>query len=221
MASYFRQLPNFEYVSRNDGEQYLSDYVPVKNLFKRGKIREYIFANLQFFEKYQIIGDERPDNVAYKVYDDESLDWVILLSNNILNIQSEWPMSQRTFDQVMLEKYDDYETLYSSIHHYESLEVINSSGLVIFPSGVEVNEDFFVEYNDDGTIVYARDITVPVTNYEYEVRLEEKKRNIYILKPQYLNIIFNDMEDIMQYKKGSQQYISETLKRGDNIRLYT
>ena len=98
MASYFRQVPNFEYVSRDIGDKYISEYIPVKNLFKRGKLREDIFANLQFFEKYSIIGDERPDNVAYKFYDEETLDWVVLLSNNILNIQSEWPMTQRTFE---------------------------------------------------------------------------------------------------------------------------
>lgn len=221
MASYFRQVPNFEYISRNNGEQYISDYVPVKNLFKRGKIRDYIFENLQFFEKYSIVGDERPDNVAYKVYNDETLDWVVLVSNNILNVQSEWPMTQRTFDEVMLKKYEDYETLYSGIHHYESVEVKNSSGLTIFPSGIEVNEDFFVEYNDNGTVVYERDIVTSITNYEYERNLEEEKRNIYILKPRYLNIIFNDLEDLMTYKKGSQQFVSENLKRAENIRLYT
>ena len=71
---YFRQLPNFEYVSRNPGEHNISDYVPVKNLFKRAKLREDIFGNLNFFEKYSIIGDERPDNVAFKYYNDDTLD---------------------------------------------------------------------------------------------------------------------------------------------------
>ena len=111
MASYFRQVPNFEYVSRNHDEKNLSDYVPVKNLFKKGKLREDIFQDLSFFEKYQIIGDERPDNVAFKFYNDSTLDWVVLLSNNILNIYSEWPMTQRTFDKVMLEKYGSYDNL--------------------------------------------------------------------------------------------------------------
>ena len=108
MASYFRQVPNFEYVSRTAGEQNISDYIEVKNLFKRGKLREDIFGNLSFFTKYKIIGDERPDNVAYKVYNDETLDWVVLLANNILNIQSEWPVTQQAFDKVMFEKYGDY-----------------------------------------------------------------------------------------------------------------
>ena len=338
MASYFRQVPNFEYVSRNPGDKYISEYIPVKNLFKRGKLREDIFGNLSFFEKYSIIGDERPDNVAYKFYDDETLDWVVLLSNNILNIQSEWPMTQRTFDKVMLEKYGSYEELYSGIHHYETEELKNSLGITVLKGGlrisptwktngnfiemdsskigtifsgdtitpsttvtvyserpiknleegkqivianVEENEyngqhivseiiinsddgviafkyelnsipniafptladpkkeeilftipetstiagtSYYYEYWDAGlgysTLVPSTSFIKPITNYEYELNLEEAKRNIYVLKPRYLNVIFNDMDDIMPYKKGSQQYVSENLKKGDNIRLY-
>jgi hypothetical protein len=220
MASYFRQVPNFEYVSRNSDEQNISDYVAVKNLFKRGKIREDIFENLQFFEKYSIIGDERPDNVAYKFYSDETLDWVVLLSNNILDVYNEWPMTQRTFDKVMLEKYSSYDNLYNGIHHYETQEVKNSSGIIIVPSGLEVNKDFFVEYNDNGLLVYKKNIVNAITNYEYEFNIENQKRNIYILKPLYLSVVFNDMEEIMPYKKDGDQYVNPTLKRADNIRLY-
>jgi hypothetical protein len=338
---YFRQVPNFEYVSRNKGEHYISEYIPVKNLFKRGKLREDIFANLAFFEKYSIIGDERPDQVAFKFYNESTLDWVVLLANNILNIQSEWPMTQETFDKVMLEKYGSYENLYSGIHHYETNEIKNSLGITILQSGLKLQpswktngnfveiinskidnissgvngealtpssivyvyigdgilglevgdqvtidnvserqyngqhvvtsilsevegivygftyelpfipnviqpdladprkeevhytvseqslnpgNSYYYEYYDDG-LGYS--VQVPstsairgVTNYEYELELEEKKRNIYVLKPRYLNVIFNDMDDIMPYKKGGTQYVNATLKRGDNIRLY-
>jgi len=221
MSSYFRRVPNFEYVSRDFNAKNISDYIPVKNLFKRGKLREDIFGNLSFFEKYSIIGDERPDNVAFKFYDDETLDWIILLSNNILNIQDEWPMTQRLFDKVMLEKYGSYETLYSGIHHYETEEVKNSLGITIVPAGIQVDRDFFTEYNDNEEIIYRQDVVTPITNYEYEIKIEEEKRNIFILKPSYLNIVFDDLEDLMTYKKGGDQYVTDTLKRGDNIRLYT
>jgi hypothetical protein len=338
---YFRQVPNFEYVSRNPGDKYISEYIPVKNLFKRGKLREDIFANLQFFEKYSIIGDERPDNVAFKFYNDETLDWVVLLSNNILNIQSEWPMTQRTFEKVMLEKYGSYEELYSGIHHYETEEIKNSLGITVLKGGLTISPTwktngnfieainssiinisaskdkngqsdgvtpsktvtvfmenqipnilsgsqitidgvsereyngqyivdevyfngftyelpeipkiinpvlstsrreqvifsltsnfinqsgdsaYYYEYWDAGlgysVLVPSTSLIRLVTNYEYELKIEEAKRNIYILKPIYLNVIFNDMDDIMPYKRGSQQFVTETLKRGDNIRLF-
>ncbi len=64
-------------------------------------------------------------------------------------------------------------------------------------------------------------ISVPVTNYEYEEKLENNKRNIYVLKTRYLNIILNDIKDMMEYKEGSSQYKTETLKRADDIRLYS
>jgi hypothetical protein len=333
---YFRQVPNFDYISRNPGDKYISEYIPVKNLFKRGKLREDIFANLQFFEKYQIIGDERPDSVANKFYGDSTLDWVVLLSNNILNIQTEWPMPQRIFDKVMLERYGSYDNLYNGVHHYETEEIKNSLGVTVLSSGLrlqptwktngnfietinsvinsiaatqdggvtpsttvsvfmrdnipasvgnqvlidgvseneyngrfvitEISENYFTyelpsipniliptistsgkeqviytvsenslssnptnpryyEYWDPGlgysVVVPSTSFVRIVTNYEYENQLQEDKRNIFVLKPRYLNVVFNDMDDIMPYRRGSQQYVSETLKRGDNIRLYT
>ena len=63
-------------------------------------------------------------------------------------------------------------------------------------------------------------MTQEVTNYQYEMKKEDAKRNIYLLKPDYLNIIFNDLDDIMPYKKGAAQFVSDTLKKGENIKLY-
>jgi len=219
---YFRQVPNFEYISRNKDEQYISNYDNVKNLFKRGKIREDIFGNLSFFTKYQVVGDERPDNVAYKFYNESSLDWVVLLSNNILNIQTEWPMTQITFDKYLLEKYGDYNTLYNGVHHYETEEILNGNGLVIVPKGLEVDQGYSITYYDSGLgqEVTKSNIAYEVTNYDYENQIQEDKRNIYVLKPIYLNTLFNDLENIMPYKKGGDQYVNSTLKKGDNIRLF-
>ena len=83
MSSYFSELPDFEYVSRLPDAK-ISDYIKVKNLFKRGLLRDDIFQNLAFFSKYQIVGDDRPDNVAFKIYRDSSLDWLVLIANNIM-----------------------------------------------------------------------------------------------------------------------------------------
>ena len=218
---YFRQVPNFQYIDRSPGDQTISNYTEVKNLFKKAKLREDIFSDLSFFTKYQIIGDERPDNVAYKIYNDSTLDWLILLSNNIINVQTEWPLSQQSYYNFLIDKYGDEASL-ASIHHYETIEVKNTGGATIVPAGLHVPSDYSVSYFDyeTDTQVTNTNITVAVTNQEYEDRIQDEKRNIFILKPTYLNVIFNDLEDIMPYKKGSSQYISQTLKRGDNIRLF-
>ncbi len=226
---YFRKLPTFEYVSRLRDAR-IGDYIEVKNLFKRGSIRSDIFQNVAFFEKYKIIGDDRPDNVAYEVYGDSTLDWVILLSNNIVNIQTEWPLTQTSFDSYLREKYggglnneeEIYNSIYNNIHHYETIEVKNSQNVVIVPSGLQVPSVYPVSYYDYyyDTQITINNASVPVTNYEYEERLENEKRNIYVLKPRYLNIVLDDIEDIMKYKEGSSQFKTETLKTADNIRLF-
>ena len=222
MPSYFRQVPNFEYVSRLPDAK-IGDYAPLKNLFKKGKLREDIFQDLAFFTKYQIKGNDRPDNVAFEVYQDSTLDWLVLLCNNIVNIQTEWPLPQQQFDDLMLSKYGNYDTLYSGIHHYETREVKNSQGVVIVAAGLQVPSTYSVSFYDyfADRQVDSGNIAVPVTNYEYEDKLENDKRNIFLLKSRYLNVVLDDMGDIMPYKKGSSQYVSEDLKRGDNIKLYS
>lgn len=219
---YFRQIPDFDYVNVNPSETSTRNYVTVKNLFKRGQIRSEIFKNINYFEKYTIIGDKRPDNVAFDLYNDSALDWVVLLSNNIINIQDEWPLPQDTLDEVLLKKYGTYEILYDGIHHYESIEEKNEKGIVIFPGGIHIDQDFSIEYySEESGQVLRRDMAVPITNYEHEIRLENKKRTIYSLKPKYLSVLFNDIDKIMPYKEGSEQYVSKTLKKGFNIKLYT
>jgi hypothetical protein len=229
MAHYFRDIPNFNYVNRIPGSK-ISDYVEVKNLFKRGKIREDIFGNLAFFEKYKIIGDERPDNISYNFYGDETFDWVVLLSNNIINIQTEWPMPQRSFDKYIFEKYklgsdseeDTYNRIYNGIHHYETEQVTNSYGTILMPEGTIVDDpNFSITYYDDVLEIEntVTGITIPVTNYEYEIRIEDDKRNIFLLKPNFIGVILNDIQETYPYKPGSLQYVNPMLKRGDNIRL--
>ena len=220
MSNYFNYLPDFEYVSRLPDAK-ISDYIRVKNLFKKGVIRDDIFQDITFFTKYQIQGDDRPDNVASKVYNDSKLDWIVLQSNNIINLQTEWPLSQNDFDRYCLEKYGDYNTLYNGVHHYETIELKNSSGVVILPAGKTVPSDFSISFYDDQLEqVISASETTTVTNYEYEDTIQTNKRNIFLLKQEYIPVVIDDVEDIMSYRKGSTQYMSRTLKRADNIRLY-
>jgi Base plate wedge protein 53 len=222
MSNYFSRLPDFEYVSRLPGAR-ISDYITVKNLFKKGELRKDIFQNVAFFTKYQILGNDRPDNVAFEVYDDSSLDWLVLTCNNVINIQTEWPLPQQQFDNYVLDKYGDYNTLYNGIHHYETVQEKNSQGVTIVPAGLEVQSNYSVSYYDYfiDSQVTKNNLVVPITNYEYEERLENNKRNIFLLKPRYLNVVFDDLDEMMTYEKGSTQYVSENLVRGDNIRLYS
>tara|TARA_R100000388_G_scaffold50127_1_gene37527 strand:- start:39 stop:713 length:675 start_codon:yes stop_codon:yes gene_type:complete len=220
---YFSNLGDFLYVNRTRDGRNEGDYSLVKNLFKRARLREDIYQDLAFFSKFDVLGDDRPDNVADLIYGDPTLDWVVLLSNNIVNVQSEWPLSQADFNRYITEKYGTEEKLYSGIHHYESREVKANDGTIIIPSGARVSVGQSVSFYDEITDqqVIRTDVAMPITNYMHEDKLNNDKRNIFLLKPIYLNILFDDIEEIMSNKKGSTQFVSRTLVAGDNIRLYS
>ena len=219
MSNYFSQLPDFEYVSRLPDAR-ISDYIPVKNLFKKGKLREDIIEQTAIFTKYKVRGNDRPDNVAQELYGDPNLDWVVLASNNILNVYDEWPMTQINFENYLLDKYGTFTEI-NAIHHYETTEVKNKSGAVVVAAGLEVDSNFSVTYFDAAVEGYDTKYPVTsVTNYDYEVKIQDDKRNIFTLKPRYLNIAKDDLKEMMEYKKGSTQYKSKTLKTADNIRLF-
>ena len=218
---YFRNIPDFEYVNRTKDGQFISNYTQVKNFFKKGRIREDLFQDLTVFEKYSVKGDDRPDNVANEIYGDPTLDWVVLTSNNITNVQNEWPLSQKGFEDYILDKYKTHEKL-NEIHHYESNEVKDSTGVIIFPKGVRVSAAQSVSYFEplSEESVTVNPISRAVTNFEHEQKVNDDKRRIFLIKPIYLGVVFDDLEEMMVYKEGSTQFVSESLKRADNIRLF-
>ena len=218
---YFRNIPDFEYISRLPGSTNISDYIQVKNLFKRAKIRPDILEDLNHFTKYKIIGDERPDNIAYKVYNTPELDWLVMMSNNIINLEDEWPMDQQSFYNYLIKKYTNEAGIHS-IHHYETTEIKDSSGRIIIKKGLEVPSDYTVSYYDSGLKAQQAitNFAEGITNYTYEEELQNEKRNIFVLKSKYIGLILDDLREIMPYKKGSTQFVSKTLVKGENIRLY-
>ena len=219
---YFRHVPDFNYVSRSEDKKNINDYQLTKNLFKRVKIREEIFNDLSYFTKYKIVGDDRPDNVAYEVYGNSDYDWVVMLANNILNVESEWPLSQESFYKYMIRKYGSEPNFYT-VHHYETIEVKDSLGRIIIREGFQVPENYNVSYYDSGldAQVSTTKVTKSYTNYEYETEKQDNLRNIFLIKREFLGIVIENIEDLMPYKQGSTQYRADNLVQGDNIRLYT
>lgn len=218
---YFRYLPNFDYVSRLPDAKNIGDYVQVKNLFRRATINPELFQNINFMTKYKIIGDERPDNIAEKIYGNPYLDWMVMLANNIINLEEEWPLSQQSFFNYMVSKYGS-ETAFNEPHHYETIEIKDSTGKTILKKGLEVASDYSITYLDTGNnqIVTNTNVTVMVTNYDYESKIQDRKRNIYIIKGEYLSQIIDDFSTGLLYKDGSSQFITPDTVKADNIRLY-
>ena len=226
MSYYFRKLPNLNYPSPLKTRESNLDVVQSKNLFRRAKVREDLFANFMQFDKYKIIGDERPDNVSEKVYGTNNFDWVVLMANNIIDVYNEWPLTQQQLNQYLNNKYTPQELV--SIHHHETVEFRDRDNQVIVPAGLIVDENWNMEYFSGGQI---RSINTPsstsnmsqkpvksVTFLEFETRLNEDKRNINVLKPDLLGLFLKDFDKIMKYDKSSQ-YVNRKLKRTENPRI--
>ena len=218
MSNYFKQLPNFDYISRINERRSNRDYLEVKNLFRRPLIREDIFTDFMSFTKYKIEGDERPDQVAYNVYGDEDLDWVVLLANNIINVRDEWPMSQGNFNNYLSEKYGDTGGV-DLIKHYETIQIQDSKGKIFVPKGKIVDSTFKATFLDSGTNQLVEVTPIEGISYRtYEERLQDDKRNINILESRFLSYVINEVETLLDYEPSSE-YINPKLKRGSNPNL--
>ena len=213
--SYFRKVPNLDYPSLVNDRTSAYDFQTVKNLFKRAVIRDDIFNEVTAFTKYSVEGDERPDSVAYDFYGDSGLDWVVLTTNNIIHVRDEWPMSNRDFLTYLNEKYTSEEL--SNVHHYETKIIRDSRGRLIQPEGLIVPEGHSVTFLDRG-VLRTESKLKSFTFLQHEIDLNDAKRDINILKVEYLSLFLENVEEIMEYKKSSQ-YISDDLKKTENPRI--
>ena len=216
--AYFDEFPDILLPSFANDRNSSSDFVRSKNLFKRAKIRDDFFSTATVFDLYSIIGDDRPDNVAQKLYGDSDLDWVVLLSNNIINIRDEWPMSQYDLERYLDNKYSQEQL--SEIHHYETKEVKTDFGMLLLQEGLWVDANYTFKFTDDDEVktLSGANILTSVSIYQFEIQKNDSKRNIYALRSNFLQTVFSDMRDIMTYTNSSQ-YIDNRTKKGDNLRI--
>ena len=211
--SYFRELPNLEYQSFLSTSKGSDEYLLVKNVFRRVKLRDDLQNVFTIFNKYQIQEGARPDTVAEELYGSSQYDWVVLIGAGIINVINEWPLSDRDI-------YRYSEQLYgndlNAVHHYETKEIKDSNGRLILPAGKIVDSTFTIP--DPNIPIQTLNPVVGISNYEYEVRKNNKKRDIYVLKPAYLQQVINDTRKAMTYDRSSQ-YVNDKLIRTENTRV--
>ena len=184
-----------------------SDFVIAKNFFRRYKINDDVFSYAVLFKQYTINDGERADTIAKKAYGNVFYDWVILLTNNMVNAQYDWPLSNYALNKTLESEFDDP---YGTIHHYETYEIAQ------YPAGLHVDETFYNsthKLNINGTyqIKNGNEICRPVTIAEYYTEENEKKRKIYLLKPEYFRSFVDDFRKKNIYKR-SNTFISSRLK---------
>lgn len=206
--SYFRELPNIQYqnfLKESNGSQ---NYILMKNIFIRGKLRDDLQNVLTIFDKYTIADGERPDQIADKLYGDPALDWVVMVTANIINYQDNLPLSDNQLYDYCEEKYGVENV--SAVRYYITKEIRDNSGRLILPSGLTVDKNYTIPDPDEpGDIIFP---AIAVTNIEYERQLNDDKRNIYVLKKEYLNMFLQDMEDIATYGFNSEYVDEKTIR---------
>ena len=176
---YFDSIPKILYDSKGNGELKI-----VTNLLKRVAVRTKIKTNALILDTYNVKNGETPESIADKLYDDPELHWVVLMVNDITDRYHQWPMYEQQFNTYVKEKYDNPD----GVHHYEisqssgdsetKIEVYNNSALY---SG---DTDFY----SNATII---------TNREYEEREQDKKRQIKLLDPAFLDQFVEEFKVLM------------------------
>lgn len=216
MSKYFSYIPNIR-VGVPEQNNSLKNYVEVKNLFRRVKFAAGAARNLTYFEKYSIPGDDKPYNVSHTIYGTPDYEWVILLLNDITNVYTQWPLSQREFEAYIHEKYiSNGINAELNTHHWETREVRNLRGDIVVPAGMIVNEDF-TKLLPNGNILAGDEIVNRVTNYEHEYRLNEAKRDIYLPYPDTIFSVMNELQSLLQYFESidTQSSTNMTKNSGD------
>ena len=204
---YFRELPDLRYPSFLPEKISSLDFIEVKNVFRRVKLRDDLNNNFTLFNKYEIPMGARPDTVAEDLYGSAQFDWVVLTVAGILNVRNEWPLNNRDLYNYCLDKYGDS---LNSVRFFETKEVKNVDGKLILPKGKVVDNNFTIP--KPGEPIATLNPIVGISNYEYETRLNEEKRNIFILREEYLQEFLNDMREIMTYKKSSEFVNGKTIQ---------
>ena len=235
---YFRELPNILYQSPLLHKNSSTDYISIKNLFRRAKLYDYLGNNVSIFNKFVIGDGDRPDTIAESLYNDSSLDYVVVLVAGITNINHEWPLQDFQVYDYALQKYGSESKMFED-HHYETFEIKDDKGRQILPPDLIVDKDFKIDgsalrFNSTYTLiseagnnqlddkneytVSTDNIARAVSNFEYEISENEKKREINVLRSGYLGIFVNDLRDVVKYDKSSG-YITNNLAKTENTNI--
>ena len=239
--AYFKHLPDILYQSPLSHKTSSSDYINVKNIFRRTKLKDYLAGSVSVFNKYIIEDGERPDTISESLYGSPQYDFVVILAAGITNINHQWPVQDYQIYDIALAKYGSEEKMNEN-HHYETYEIKDSKDRQILPPDLIVDADFKIDgsslryptnrftlisqagntqLDDKNEYTVATDnIARPVTNFEHEIQENEKNREIDVLQRGYLTTFVNDMRDIVRYDKHSR-YISGNLSSTELTDLTT
>ena len=170
---YFSEFPTIPYDAEGNGK-----FKDVKNLLRRVGVRAKVKTNTMLYDTYDGKNGETPESIAFKLYDDAELHWVIMLINDITDRFHDWPLTEAQFLQFINDKYDNV----NAVHHYE---ISQQSGDT--KKKINIGTD-----NTDYPAATA------ITNYEHEQEVQDNKRKIRLLDPSYIGQFVEEYKSLIK-----------------------
>ena len=175
--AYFQRFPLMAYDIKGD-----ENYKLLPNILRRVKLRSGIRSGSFLFDSYDVSNGERPEDIAFKLYGDPELHWVILMTNNVTDRYYQWPLSQPQFQEHITDKYGAGNE--DAVHHYEIVQDSGPTTSTDFSHLVECNE------GDEGFGI--------ISNRDYEYRLQDEYRQIRLLDPQFIGTFVEEFENLIK-----------------------
>ena len=196
MAHYFKPFPKIDYDLKKNGKSN-----SLTNITLRFKVQEALLSQSVIYYDYRVQEEDRPDIVAELYYQDSTLDWLILIINDIVDPQFEWPKEQYSLDKFIRQKYGSISEAQATIHHYEKILNAQSTladGTVVPERTVKIDQTTYNSLAGDtlqGETGFVK-VRKEVTAYQYEQDLNDERRNIKILDEVYLPQILSAVRGI-------------------------
>jgi hypothetical protein len=186
--TYFSNYPDIDYAFKiNKAGQPVSCLI--KDFFHLMKVRDDLYKYDTIYDNYYIKNAQRPDEIAYELYDDEQYYWIILQINDITDYWNQWPLHDNELEDYINLKYGTEEQA-DAVRFYETEPQYDDDNNVIYPGGIRVSEDFV--YPSNLGISYQPPSAV--TNRQYEWGLNDLKREIQVIQPKYIADFIRDFE---------------------------
>jgi len=217
MSEFFSSIPNI-YVADPSKETVPTNYVAIKNLFRRAKVVPNYFEDATFFEKYSIPQDEKPYHVAHNIYGSAKYEWVILIMNDITNVYTQWPLTNYELESKVR---DLYGTAANETRYWRTIQHKNPEGKIIIEGGLIVPPNYVPKVPAGTPLPPPNMYKEPVSNYIYELELNESKRDIYLIYPALVPRFITEYQRIMQYY-SSEDLVQDELQVGiknDNLQI--
>lgn len=227
MSQFFGQFPRIRY---DIGGKNYKNFQTITNIFFRLGIVQKALSNSSSYYEHIIRDEDRPEILAEKLYGNPEAYWIIFLANNIIDYQYDWPLDSASFIKFIIDKYGSVETAQTTYKHYkknisreetlsgtitETSFIINQANLAssLASSQANVPYDYYnglAETQEVNTYSVSSRTVIEIINrsrvsyYDYENELNEAKRNIKIIKPEFYPQIKSEFNNLTNKFSGSK-----------------